>query len=300
MRSRIYKLIGKVFFALNLEKYLSFLSDEKYLKILYKMHMGKKLNLSDPQTFNEKLQWLKLNNRKNEYTRMVDKYLVREYIKKMIGEEYLIPLIGVWDDPEEIDFDSLPNKFVLKCNHNSGTGMCICKDKSKLDYEKVKSDLRKGLKENYDKYNREWPYRNVERKIICEKYMEDESGELKDYKFMAFNGEVKCSFVGSERFSKEGLHVTFYDNSWNVMPFERHYPRSKNPISRPKCFEEMNKLAAKLSENIPFVRVDFYEIKGKVYFGELTFFPGSGFEEFTPESWDYEFGRWIDLAKVER
>lgn len=285
---------------MDLEKYLSFLSDEKYLKLLYRMHIGKKLNLSNPQTFNEKLQWLKLNNHKAEYTMMVDKYLVRDYIKRTIGEEYLIPLIGVWDNPDEIDFDSLPNRFVLKCNHNSGTGMCICKDKSKLDYEKVKSDLRKGLKEDYEKYNREWPYKNVPRKIVCEEYMEDQSGELKDYKFMVFGGEVKCSFVGSDRFSTEGLHVTFYDNNWNIMPFERHYPRLQKPHPKPICFDEMKKLAAKLSNNMPFVRVDFYEIKGKVYFGELTFFPGSGFEEFTPESWDYEFGSWIDLSMLEK
>lgn len=300
MKRRICELIGKIFFAMDFEKYLSFLPDEKYLKLLYRMHMGKKLSLSNPQTFNEKLQWLKLYNRKAEYTMMVDKYLVREYIKETIGEKYLIPLIGVWDNPDEIDFDSLPNSFVLKCNHNSGTGMCICKEKSNLDYEKVKSELRKGLKEDYDKYNREWPYKNVTRKIICEKYMEDECGELKDYKFMVFNGEVKCSFVGSDRFSQEGLHVTFYDNNWNIMPFERHYPRSKNPHSKPICFDEMKRLAAKLGKNIPFVRVDFYEIHGKIYFGELTFFPGSGFEEFTPEIWDYKFGRWIDLSKMER
>lgn len=300
MNSKILKALGSLFFALNLEKLFSFLSDEKYLKLLYRMHIGKKLNLSNPQTFNEKLQWLKLNNQKDEYTMMVDKYLVREYIKRTIGEEYLIPLIGVWDKPEEIDFDSLPSRFVLKCNHNSGTGMCICKDKRKLDYEKVKSDLKKGLAENYDKYNREWPYKNVRRKIICEEYMEDENGELKDYKFMAFNGEVKCSFVGSDRFSPEGLHITFYDNDWNIMPFERHYPCSNSPLPCPECFEEMKKLAAKLSKNIPFIRVDFYEIQGKVYFGELTFFPGSGFEEFTPNSWDYELGSWIDLSKVEK
>lgn len=296
----INKYIGKTFFALDLEKRLSFLPDEYYLKLLYRMHIGRKLNLSNPITFNEKLQWLKLYDHRPEYTMMVDKYLVRKYITETIGEEYLIPLIGVWDDPADIDFDALPNQFVLKCNHNSGTGMCICKDKANLDIDKVRMGLIKGLEEDYEKYNREWPYKNVARKIICEKYMEDESGELKDYKFMAFDGDVKCSFVCSDRFSNDGLHVTFYDNDWKMMPFERHYPRATTPHPRPLCFEEMKELAAKLSKGMPFVRVDFYEIQGKPYFGELTFYPGSGFEEFSPESWDYTLGSYINLGKVEK
>ncbi|MBQ4153930.1 MAG: glycosyl transferase [Clostridia bacterium] len=269
------------------------LSDKCYLKIKYRIIMKRRLNLKDPKTFNEKLQWLKLNNRKPEYTTYVDKYKVREYIANKLGEEYLIPLLGVWDDPEEIDFDSLPNQFVLKCNHNSGLGMCICKDKSKLDIESVKKELKKGLKQNYYFHGREWPYKNVERKIIAEKYIEDKSGELKDYKLMCFNGEVKCSFLCSGRFSENGLHVTFFDNDWNVMPFERHYPSCKEGLPCPSSFKKMKELASVLSKDIPFVRVDFYDVNGKIYFGELTFFPGGGMEEFTPEEWDYKLGEWI-------
>lgn len=272
--------------------------DEAFLKKAFECHMGKKLNLDNPQTFNEKLQWLKLYNRKTEYTMMVDKYAVRKYIADTIGEEYLIPLLGVWDNPDDIDFAALPNQFVLKCNHNSGLGMCICKDKSKINIEKVKADLRKGLQQDYYLTWREWPYKNVPRKIVCEKYMEDcHAHELIDYKFMCFNGEVKCIFTCSDRFSEDGLKVTFFDKDWNVLPFERHYPASKNPPRKPINYNKMIQFAEQMSKRIPFVRVDFYEINGQLYFGELTFFPGSGFEEFTPDIWDFKLGSWIKLPK---
>lgn len=271
------------------------MADEKYLKKMFKIRMQQDLDLINPKTFNEKLQWLKLHDRKPEYTTMVDKYKVREYIAKTIGEDYLIPLLGVYNNADEIDFDKLPNKFVLKCNHNSG-GLCICKDKSKLNIEKVKKDLNKALKEDYYLTSREWPYKNVERKIICEQYMEDDdTQELRDYKFMCFDGKVEFSFVCSERFSDDGLKITFFDKDWNVLPFTRHYPKSKIKIEKPKNYYKMIKLAEGLSQNIPFVRVDFYEINGKIYFGELTFYPGSGIEAFEPKEWDYKFGELIDL-----
>lgn len=290
-----YKLLS----ALAYRGRLNFLSDEQYLKMIYRGTIGKRLDLKNPKTFNEKLQWLKLYNRKPEYTMMVDKYAVREYIKKKLGEEYLIPLLGVWDSSDDIDFDKLPNQFVLKCNHNSGLGMCICKDKSKLDIDKVKKELKKGLEEDYYLTSREWPYKDVPRKIIAEKYMEEKPNtELNDYKLMCFNGKVRCSFVCSERFSDDGLRVTFFDKDWNVMPFERHYPKSVNAIEKPKTYEKMVEFAEILSKDIPFVRVDFYEISGKLYFGELTFFPGSGYEEFEPEEWDYKLGKMIDLNLI--
>lgn len=290
-----YKLLS----ALAYRGRLNFLSDEQYLKMIYRGTIGKRLDLKNPKTFNEKLQWLKLYNRKPEYTMMVDKYAVREYIKEKLGEEYLIPLLGVWDSSDDIDFDKLPNQFVLKCNHNSGLGMCICKDKSKLDIDKVKKELKKGLEEDYYLTSREWPYKDVPRKIIAEKYMEEKPNtELNDYKLMCFNGKVRCSFVCSERFSDDGLRVTFFDKDWNVMPFERHYPKSVNAIEKPKTYEKMVEFAEILSKDIPFVRVDFYEISGKLYFGELTFFPGSGYEEFEPEEWDYKLGKMIDLNLI--
>lgn len=274
------------------------LPDDEYLARLFRAIMGRPINLENPQTFNEKLQWLKLYDRKPEYTMMVDKYRVREYIAKTIGEEYLIPLLGVWEDPEDIDFGALPNQFVLKCNHNSGLGMCICKDKTKLDIEKVKRELRKGLAQDYYLTGREWCYKNVVRCVIAEDFIQDRHGKLDDYKLMCFNGKVRCSFVCSDRFSPKGLHVTFFDRDWNVMPFERHYPSVKEGFAKPLQYEKMVELAEKLSQGIPFVRVDFYEVDGKIYFGELTFYPGSGFEEFTPEEWDYKLGEWIELPKL--
>lgn len=272
--------------------------DKLYLSLLYKTRLGKKLDWQNPNTLNEKLQWLKLYDRRPEYTIYVDKYKVRDFIAKTIGKEYLIPLLGVWNNPDEIDFDKLPNQFVLKCNHDSG-GLCICKDKSNFDIESAKEKLRRSLKKDYYIEGREWPYKNVPRKIIAEKYMVDESEELslRDYKFMCFDGKEKCSFVCSDRFTKEGLHVTFFDNDWKVLPFERHYPSRKEGLPKPKCYDEMVFFAEKLSKGIPFIRVDFYEINGRVYFGELTFYPGSGFEEFTPRSADEWLGGFIKLPE---
>lgn len=271
--------------------------DEKYLNKMCDVRLGYKLNLENPRTFNEKLQWLKLHNRKSEYITMVDKYDVKKYVADIIGEEYIIPTLGVWNSFEEIDFDKLPNQFVLKCTHDSG-GLVICKDKKELDLIKAEKKITKSLHNNYYFYGREWPYKNVKPRIIAEPYMEDNKvHELIDYKLMCFNGEVKCSFTCSERFSQEGLKVTFFDNDWKVMPFERHYPSSKNPPKKPLNFNKMLEFATKLSRDIPFVRVDFYEINGLLYFGELTFFPGNGFEEFTPLEWDYKMGSWLKLPK---
>lgn len=277
-----------------------FLSDETYLKFMYRIRMGKKLNLKNPQTFNEKLQWLKLYGRKPEYTIMADKYAVRKYIADTIGEEYLIPLLGVWDNPDDIDFDKLPDQFVLKCNHNSGLGMCICKDKSKLDINKVKKELKKGLEQDYYLTAREWPYKNVPRKIIAEKYMEEKPDTgLNDYKFFCFNGIPKLILVCSDRFSNDGLCEDFYDTDWNLLNLRRpDTSNSKQPQKQPQRFGDMLRLAAVISENIPFARVDFYEIKGKIYFGEITFFPASGLKRFTPEEWDLKLGKLIDLSKT--
>ncbi len=272
------------------------LPDRIYLPLLYKKQIGNKLNLKSPATFNEKLQWLKLYDRKPEYTIMVDKYAVKKYVANIIGKEYIIPTLGVWDNPDEICFDTLPHQFVLKCTHNSGLGMYICRNKSKIDEKAIKDELRKGLAQNYYLTAREWPYKNVHRRIIAEKYMEDSgTTELNDYKFMCFNGNVRCTFVCSDR--SENLKVTFYDKQWKRMPFERHYPASKVDIPKPKNYDKMVELAEILSKDIPFVRVDFYEINGHIYFGELTFYPGAGLEEFTPSKWDKILGDWIVLPK---
>ena len=233
---------------------------------------------------------------------MVDKYEAKKYVANIIGDQYIIPTIGVWNNFDEIEFDSLPLQFVLKTTHDSG-GVVVVKDKRKLDIDSARSKIEKSLRRNYYySLGREWPYKNVKPRIIAEKYMSDESGisqdsgELTDYKLMCFNGKVRCTFTCTDRFNG-GLKVTFFDNDWNVLPFERHYPKSDKPIARPRQFEKMKELAEKLSKDIPFVRTDFYEVGDDIYFGELTFFPGSGFEEFNPESWDYELGSWIRLPE---
>lgn len=273
------------------------MSDEEYLSRKYQLYFGQKLNLQNPQTFNEKLQWLKLYNRKPEYTVMVDKYKVREYIAQTLGEEYLIPLLGVWDDPDEIDFDALSDQFVLKCNHNSGLGMCICKDKSKLDISKVKADLRKGLKQDYYLTGREWPYKNVPRKIIAEKYMVDDRNcsELTDYKFFCFNGVPKFMYISND--SSENATTDFFNMEFNHLEMRMKDPNSNVIPPRPYLFDEMKAIAEKLSQGIPFVRVDLYVIGGSIYFGELTFFHNAGFYSIYPKHWEKTLGDWIKLPK---
>ena len=269
--------------------------DDEYLKRLFRYKMGYELNLDNPKTFNEKLQWLKLYDRKPIYTKMVDKYAVKAYVAEKIGAQYIIPTLGVWEHFDEIDFDKLPDQFVLKCTHDSG-GLAICKNKATWDKKVAKTKLEKSLKRNFFYSGREWPYKNVKPRILAEQYMEDdESEELTDYKFMCFNGKVHCSFVCTERFTSGGLKVTFFDREWNKMPFERHYPASVKKITKPANYNKMIELAEVLSTNIPFVRVDFYETKKQIYFGELTFYPGNGLEEFTPLEWDYRLGSWIKL-----
>ena len=273
------------------------LPDEQYLKLKYKNVFGRELDLENPKTFNEKLQWLKLHNRKPEYTVMVDKYKVREYIAQMLGEEYLIPLLGVWDDPEDIDFSALPNQFVLKCNHNSGLGMCICKDKSKLDVPKVKNELRKGLQQNYYLSNREWPYKDVHRKIIAEKYMEDASGDLKDYKFYCFNGVMKFVMINSDRNTDKPTRADYFDRDFNWLDFTWGYSHAEVKPQKPEQFEKMVAIAEKLAAGLPHIRVDLYDCNGKIYFGELTFFDGSGFDKIEPLEWDYKIGEYIVLPE---
>lgn len=282
------------------------LDDEEYLKRKFRAVMGRELDLDNPKTFNEKLQWLKLYNRKPEYTMMVDKVLVRDYIASTIGEEYLIPLLGVWDDPDEIDFDKLPDQFVLKCNHNSGTGLCVCKDKSTLNIETVKTRLRKGLAENYYISNREWSYRDIPRKIIGEKYMEDAispDGDvtgLLDYKFYCFNGEPRFLYVGYADISNGEKHdkLTYFDLDWNKTIFNRpDHAEIPFHVEKPVNFNEMIAIAKKLSTNIPFVRVDLYSIGNRIYFSEMTFYPGAGLAKFSPEEWNTTLGDWITLPE---
>ena len=277
--------------------HLTWIPDEPYLKICYRAAFGKKLNLKDPVTFNEKMQWLKLNDRKQIYSSMVDKYEVKQYVASMIGDEYIIPTYGVWDRFEDINFDSLPDKFVLKCTHDSG-GVVICKDKDNFDYSVAKKTISKSLKRRFYYVGREWPYKNIKPRIIAEQYLEDRSvSELSDYKMMCFNGQLRFTLVCQNRYSDEGLHETFFDNDWKPMPFKRKNPLCSGNVPKPVNFDEMKKFAETLSADIPFLRVDFYEVNGRIYFGELTFFPGDGFEPFVPDSYDEIIGNWLVLDK---
>lgn len=287
---------AKIFLYLGGKGMLDWMSDRCYIPLAYRARMGKRLNADNPQTYNEKLQWIKLNVRDDRYTKLVDKYEVKPIVASIIGEEYIIPTLGVYDDFDDIDFDSLPDQFVLKCNHDSG-GIVVCKDKSRLDKAAARAKLNGSLKKNYYKSLREWPYENVRPRIIAEKYMEDsESAELRDYKFFCFDGEVKALFIASDRMT-QGVETKFdfFDENFNHLPFTNGHPNAAVPPKKPSQFELMKKLASKLSKGFPHVRVDFYEVDGKVYFGEMTFFHWSGMTPFVPEKWDYTFGSWIKL-----
>jgi len=276
--------------------WLNFLPDKIYLKLIYRAKLGKKLNLKSPKTFNEKLQWLKLYNRKPEYTKLVDKYEVKKYVADLIGEEYIIPTLGVWDKFDDIEFDTLPNSFVLKCTHDSG-GLVICEDKSKFDFEAAKSKIERSLKRNYYKHGREWVYKNIKPRIIAEEFMQDKTTkELRDYKFFAFDGVPKVLFVASERQNKEEeTKFDFFDMDYNHLDFTNGHPNADRLPQKPLGFEEMKKLAGELSKDIPQLRVDFYEVDGKIYFGELTFFHWSGTMPFKPCEWDEKLGDYIKL-----
>lgn len=292
---KIVKNPMNIFLSLGHRGYFNWIGDELFLRIAFLIRMGKILNLKNPRTFSEKLQWLKLFDHNPEYTQMVDKCEAKKYVSAIIGENYIIPTLGVWDNADEIEFEKLPNQFVIKCTHDSG-GLILCKDKSTLNFDKAKKKLNKCLKNNYYWGNREWPYKNIRPRIIAEKYMSEGVDEdLKDYKFFCFNGDPKYCQVISDR--EKRMSIDFFDGMWNHLDFHepRIFPFSEESIKCPANFDEMKRLAKVLSKDMPFIRVDFYEINGKVYFGELTFFPTSGMGGFKPEKWDYIFGSMIKL-----
>ncbi len=311
-KKRILKNIKgfyKAYFTVE-GSYTSLLPDKIYLKKLYKKRTGQELNLKNPVTFNEKLNWLKLYNRKPEYTMMVDKYRVREYIKGKIGEEYLVPLLGVYDKVEEIDFDALPNAFVLKCNHDSEVVICrdkknndfMCKKRSLNDIDDVKTFLKRRLEINFYKASREWPYKHIKRKIICEKYMSDGVNDtLTDYKFHCFNGSPQILYVLSAENGEK--YLDYFDMGYNHLPIIHEvYPNlpANSSVQIPKNFKEMKDIAGQLSQSLPYSRVDLYNIQGNIYFGEITFFPTGGFANLNPSEWNYTFGEYIELPKKKR
>ena len=269
--------------------------DSWFIHLRWYANMPYRLNVRHPKSFNEKLQWIKLNDRNPLYSTLVDKYRVKEYVTNRIGAKHVIPILGAWDAVEEIDWDKLPNKFVIKCSHDCG-GNVICKDKSKLDIEKAKKKLEWCLGHNYYWQSREWPYKNVKPKIFAETYMEDEFGELRDYKFFCFDGEVKAMFIASDRQTEgEEVKFDFFDSDFNHLPFTQGHPNANVQPHKPKGFEEMKRLAAILSKGIAEVRVDFYDVNGQTFFGEFTFFHFGGMTPFVPIEWDYKFGEWIKL-----
>lgn len=285
--------------ALSKRGLFNWMSDETFVKLLYRAGVGKKLNLKNPQTYNEKLQWLKLYDRKPFYTQIVDKYEVRRYVAEKIGSQYLVPLVGgPWESFDQIDFDALPEQFVLKCTHDSG-GVVVCKDKKAFNKGNARKFIEKHLNVNFFWAGREWPYKNTKPRIVAEQYMEDASNsELRDYKFFCFDGTPRCLFIATERQDETvDTKFDFFDMDYKHLDIRNGHPNAVIPPEKPACFDEMKKLAAILSKGFPQVRVDLYEVNGAVYFGELTLFHWSGAVAFEPEGWDMKFGEWIVLPK---
>lgn len=273
-----------------------FLSDEDYLKLKFKHCVGYPLDLANPRSYNEKLQWLKLYDRHPEYTQMVDKATAKEYVASIVGEKYIIPTLGIWNSVEEIEWDTLPNQFVVKSTGDSG-GVVVCKDKKSFNKQKAIDKLKKLGERNYYKYNKEYPYKDVPHRYIAEEYMEDESGfELKDYKIFCFDGKPLFLFVATGR-QNDDTRFDFYDTDFNHLPVTNGHPNADVWPTKPKKFEEMLEVAGKLSQGIPHVRVDLYNCNGKIYFGEMTFSHWSGMVPFEPVEWDYKFGRYLKLPE---
>ncbi len=288
------RIFGNVF----LTRFCRWMPDKWYLKLKCRILTGKRLNLNNPQSFSDKLQWLKLYDRRPIYTVMVDKVRVKDYVASIIGEEHIIPSLGVWDTPDKIDFDNLPNRFVLKCNHNSGLGMYICKDKNNMDVEKVKAGLKKGLSQDYFKGSREWPYKDVPRRILAEEYIDPAPNvkDLPDYKWYCFNGEPKFCQVIQDRNTCET--IDFFDTEWNHLEFVGLNRIAENAKRTPQCPVHLDThldIARKLSKGIPFSRIDLYETEERALFGEITFFPGGGFGSFRPAKYNEVLGSLIKL-----
>lgn len=288
------------FMASIVSNFFRWLPDATYLKLLYRFKMGRRLDLKNPQTFTEKLQWLKLYNRKQEYTTMVDKYAVKEYVANIIGEEYIIPTLGVWDKPDDIDWDSLPNQFVLKTTHGGGGGgVVICRDKTTFNKEKALTKLSQSLKSDIYSGLREWPYKNVPKRIIAEKFIAPEKisspKDLLDYKFFCFDGEPKFLYVSDS----PSHSLAFLNTDWTLTDFGRddYHPLEQLP-EKPENLEEMLDIARKLSSGIPHVRVDLYNIDNHIYFGELTLYTGSGYIPFNPKEYDGNLGDLLTLPNA--
>lgn len=284
------RIVKKIRYALR------WMPDKMYLQLNYFAHFHRFMDLDNPRTFNEKLNWLKLHDHNPTYPEIVDKYTAKGYCEKIIGGEYCIPTIGVWNSFDEIDFDSLPDQFVLKCTHDS-EGIVIVKKKSTMDKDAVKEKLISAMHQNFYYIGREWPYKNVKPRIIAEPYLvDDDTGELRDYKFFCFDGEPKALYIASDR-AVDDVKFDFFDMDFKHLDIKQKYPNSSLPIKKPSKFDEMVEISRRLSKGFPHVRVDLYEVNDKVYFGEMTFYHLSGFIPFQPDVWDRTFGDWVRIAK---
>lgn len=279
-----------------LQKLMRAIPASVFIRLQYLHHFGKLPNLKSPLTFNEKLQWLKLHDHNPLYITMVDKVKAKDYVASIIGEDHIIPTLGVWEKASEINFEQLPEQFVIKCNHDSH-GVIICKDKSDFDQNKARVLLGKRLSRNGYYYGREWPYKKVEKRVIAEQLVGNDSGGLIDYKVHCFNGEPKFILVCQNRFDSSGLHEDFYDLSWNVLNVQRPGTPHGALLNRPDKLDEVLKYAKMLSKDIPFLRTDFYIVNNIVLFGELTLYPASGYLPFIPEEYDELFGSWLNLPE---
>ena len=278
---------------------LSLLPDEPYIKLFYYCTTGRRLNLKNPKGFNEKINWLKLNDKHPEYSILADKYTVRKRINEMIGEGHLFPLLGKWERFDDIDFTLLPNEFVLKCNHDSGS-VRVIRDKASLsssDIRSLQKFYNKRLNRNFYYAGREYCYKGINKRyIIAEKLMEDIENpgkSIEDYKFYCFDGKPKIMLVVTDR--EKDCRFDFFDMDFNHLDIIRRHPNANKQIEKPLLFEEMKQIARDLSQGMRFVRIDLYQLNGKIYFGEYTFFPGGGFELFKPDKWENKLGNWIKL-----
>ena len=290
----------KILIYMNSAHLLNHIGDERFLRLLWAARFGSMLDLEHPHSFNEKMQWLKLYDRSPQHTLMVDKYAVKDYVSGIIGAEHVIPTLGVWRDPKDIDFDALPGRFVLKCNHTSGEGLILCRDKAGLDRRKAVRKLQKAMKSDYYLTYREWPYRDVPRRILAEPYMEDRQAlmlgldTLPVYKILCFEGVPRIiQTIQNDKMPNET--IDYFDPDWTLLPFRQNYPNSVTPSARPRKLDEMLRIAARLSEGFHFLRVDLYEINGEIFFSEFTFFSDAGFAPFDPEEWNDTLGSWIHV-----
>lgn len=289
----------RMFLHRQLLKFGGFIPDKSYLSLQYWLYMGTCINWKSPTTFTEKIQWLKINNRDTKLHKLVDKYDVKEYVASIIGEEYIISSYGVWNDANDIDFDSLPERFVLKCTHSSHASV-ICKDKSRLNIKTAIELLNAGLKTSPYKKYREWAYKDVEPRIIAEEFMENKGeDDLTDYKFYCFNGQAHYCQVIKDRSEKES--IDFFDRHWELQEFIGLNPKavhSSKTIKKPVEYSKMLEIADKLSVGFPFARIDLYDINDRIYFGEITFYPGAGMGCFNPEAWNKILGDMIELPDI--